>query len=232
MAKAWVKWESGFPQSFDVPRSLAVHREKIEEIGLYSFGDARHAGEPSQSRKSWGPPKGSRSVVRGANCIANLKNWPADILEKPTEQTQAEAKLVRKVLAVAVDEEDEIENVLRKFNLQKAVRVRAWMRRLAHSAVRSRGRTRIEGPLTTQETNQLRLHWERQAQKSGEVEKDRVALNLQLNQKGLLECRGLPSVFTRNQSIFPANRGRSPPSNFAWESGANDDQSSKPMLDP
>ena len=32
--------------------------------------------------------------------------------------------------------------------------------------------------------------WERQAQKSGEVEKDRVLLNLQLNQEGLLECWG------------------------------------------
>ena len=46
------------------------------------------------------------------------------------------------------------------------------------------------GPLATEETSQLRLHWERQAQKSGEVEKDRVALNLQLIQDGLLECRG------------------------------------------
>lgn len=107
-----------------------------------------------------------------------------------TRESQAEAKLVRKVLAVAVDEEDEVEDVLRKFHLRKAVRVCAWMRRFAHNALCSRGKTRIEGPLTTQETNQLRLHWERQAQKNGEVEKDRVALNLQLNQEGLLECRG------------------------------------------
>ena len=64
------------------------------------------------------------------------------------------------------------------------------MRRFAHNALRSRGKRRIEGPLTTQETNQVRLHWERQAHKSGEVEKDRVVLNLQLNQEGLIECRG------------------------------------------
>lgn len=36
----------------------------------------------------------------------------------------------------------------------------------------------IKEPLTTKETNQLRLHWETQAQKSGEVEKDREVLNL------------------------------------------------------
>ena len=91
---------------------------------------------------------------------------------------------------MAVHEEDEIKNVLRKFHLQKAVRVCAWMRRFAHNALRSQGKTRIEGSLTTQETNQLRRHWERQAQKSANFEKDRVALNLQLNQEGLLEYRG------------------------------------------
>ena len=55
---------------------------------------------------------------------------------------------------------------------------------------RSRGKTRIKGPLITEATNQQRLFREKQAQKSSEVEKGRVALNLQLNQEGLLECRG------------------------------------------
>ena len=45
-------------------------------------------------------------------------------------------------------------------------------------------------------------------------------------------ARGLPSVFTRQQFNFSANRGRSSPSNVAWGSGANDGQSAKPILDP
>ena len=44
MAKAWVKWESSLAQGFDVPRSLAVHREEIEGIELHSFGDASANG--------------------------------------------------------------------------------------------------------------------------------------------------------------------------------------------
>ena len=44
LAKAWIKWESGLPQSFEVPRSLATHREEIEEIELHSFGDASTNG--------------------------------------------------------------------------------------------------------------------------------------------------------------------------------------------
>jgi len=138
--------------------------------------------------------------------LVSQENWPANILDELTEESQAEAKLVRKVLAVAVDQEDEVEGVLRKFHLRKAVRVCAWMRTFTHNTLRSRGKMRIEGPLTTQETNQVRLHWERQAQKSGEVEKDRVVLNLQLNQEGLLECRrqlqGEYPVYLPDTSIF------------------------------
>ena len=113
----------------------------------------------------------------GPNWLTSQENWPADILDEPTEESQAETNLFRKMLAVAVDKEAEVENVWRSFHLGKAVRVCAWMRRFVHNALRSRSRTYIEGPLTTQEKNQLRLHWERQAQKSGEVEKYRVTLN-------------------------------------------------------
>ena len=37
MAKAWVNWESGLVQRFEVPRSLGVHRKEIEGIKLHSF---------------------------------------------------------------------------------------------------------------------------------------------------------------------------------------------------
>ena len=64
------------------------------------------------------------------------------------------------------------------------------MRRFAHNSLRSRGTPRIKGPLTTEETNRQRLFWEKQAQRSCDIERDRVALNLQPNQEGLLEYRG------------------------------------------
>ena len=94
------------------------------------------------------------------------------------------------MLGVAVNEKNEIAEVLHRFQLQKAVRICAWMRRFAHNSLRSRGTPRIKGPLTTEETNRQRLFWEKQAQRSCDIERDRVALNLQPNQEGLLECRG------------------------------------------
>ena len=44
MAKAWVKWEGSLPQSFEVPRSLALHWKEIEGVKLHSFGGASANG--------------------------------------------------------------------------------------------------------------------------------------------------------------------------------------------
>ena len=80
--------------------------------------------------------------------------------------------------------------MLHKFQLQKAVRICAWMRRFAHNSLRSRRTPRAQRLLITKETNSQRLFWEKQAQRSCDIERYRVALNLQPNQHGLLECRG------------------------------------------
>ena len=53
------------------------------------------------------------------------------------------------MLAEAADEENVVEGSLGRFHFRKALRVGAPMRSLAYNALRSRGKTRIEGPLTT-----------------------------------------------------------------------------------
>lgn len=57
----------------------------------------------------------------GHKWLASRENWPVDILDEPTEESQAEAKLVRKVPEVTVDEGYENEGVLRKFHFCKVV---------------------------------------------------------------------------------------------------------------
>ena len=126
----------------------------------------------------------------GPRWLGSPEVWPADVLNEPSEESQTETKLVQKVLGVAVNEKNEIEDVLHKFQLQKAVRICAWMRRFANNSLHSRGTPRVLGPLTTEKANSQRLFWEKQVQKSCNIERDRVALNLQPNQDGLLECRG------------------------------------------
>ena len=126
----------------------------------------------------------------GSRWLGSPDLWPADVLNEPSEESQTEATLAQKVLGVAVNAENVVEEVLHKFQLQKAVRICAWMRRFAHNSLRSRGTSRVLGPLTTEETNSQRLFWEKQAQKNCDIERDRVALNLYPNQDGILECRG------------------------------------------
>ncbi|CAB3979151.1 Hypothetical predicted protein [Paramuricea clavata] len=90
---------------------------------------------------------------RGPNWLKDPERWPDDIVPQPTVESNAEAKLVKSVLAVAVAVNDgnEADEVLKKFPLQKALRVCAWMRRFANNALHKRGRSRVIGPLTTSE---------------------------------------------------------------------------------
>ena len=127
----------------------------------------------------------------GPRWLASPELWPADVLNEPSEESQTEAKLVQKVMGVAVTEENEVEEVLHKFQSQIAIRICPWMRRFARNSLRNRGTPRVLGPLTTEETTSQLLFLVKQAQKSSEIERDRVALNLHPNQDGVLECRGL-----------------------------------------
>ena len=47
--------------------------------------------------------------------------WPLDIVTRPTPETQAEAKAIKEVLAVAVAEEDILNEILEKHEFWKAI---------------------------------------------------------------------------------------------------------------
>ena len=116
----------------------------------------------------------------GPKWLGFPEHWPADVLNEPSEESQTEVKLVQKVLRVAVNKKNKIAEVLHRFQLQKAVSICAWMRRFAHNSLCSQGTPRIKGPLTTEETNRQRLSWEKQVQRSCDIERDRdivVTLN-------------------------------------------------------
>ena len=85
----------------------------------------------------------------GPTWLAMPELWPVDVLNKPSEESQAKAKLVSKVLKVAVNDKNEIEELLCKFPLQKAIQICAGIRRFAHNSLHRQGAPRIVGPLTT-----------------------------------------------------------------------------------
>ena len=149
---------------------------------------ASRGGQVSNSKLWW----------YGPDWLPNQELWPEDIVPEASVESNAEAKAVKHVFAVAIDQENEIDEVLKKFPLEKAVRVCSWMRRFAHNSLRGRRKGRINGPLTTDETQCQRQFWIKQAQQNCDLEQDRVELNLQpRNDDGVLECRG------RIQGEFP-----------------------------
>ena len=102
-----------------------------------------------------------------------------------------------------------MDQLLEKHDLRRGLRVEAWVARFIQNC---RGRQKLSGPLTKSEIDDVRRRWILLVQQRDKLtpyfEQTQTALNLQINDTGLLECRGriqgnypvyLPSraVFTR-----------------------------------
>ena len=79
--------------------------------------------------------------------------WPLNILAQPSIESRAETKPAKEIVNVVVVQQNERDEILAKFGLQKAVQVCSWIYRFENNTLRSLGADRVEGPLTTTETN-------------------------------------------------------------------------------
>ncbi|XP_068675546.1 uncharacterized protein [Montipora foliosa] len=145
--------------------------------------------------------EGNQLWWKGPTWLADPTNWPADIVTTPTTESNAEVKPTKELFALAVDANDELDDLLSKTSYWRTLRVCAWIRRFIDNAKKSKPQ-RINGPLTTEEIKNQELFWVRRVQARGAkgVEGDRLTLNLQKNDDGLLECRG------RLQGDYPVYR--------------------------
>lgn len=55
----------------------------------------------------------------GPEWLTTPQSWPTDAVNEPSEASLAEAKLVRKVLNAAVNDEDNIQQVFSRFQLHR-----------------------------------------------------------------------------------------------------------------
>jgi hypothetical protein len=67
--------------------------------------------------------------------LGDEAKWPAEILVQTSPESQAEAKVTRVLLAVAVTqpEQDCHTRLLEKYSLQKTLRIGAWVKRFVHT---------------------------------------------------------------------------------------------------
>ena len=131
----------------------------------------------------------------GPKWLSKEEKWPPNPVTSASPATEVEAKTVREALKVAQTKStsDDLDKLLEKHELWRALRVGAWIVRFVRNARVNREK-RVKGPLTTEEIESQRMFWIRRAQRQAgstrNYERDRLHLNVQTNQDGVLECRG------------------------------------------
>ena len=109
-----------------------------------------------------------------------------------TQESLADAKAKQDILVVAVAVADKLDDLVEKFSQWKAIRVTAWIIRFTQNSYAKKTK-RLKGPLTADETKKEELFWVKRVQAraaaDGGYQEDKLQLNLQENEDGVLECR-------------------------------------------
>ena len=70
---------------------------------------------------------------RGPPWLAHPQQWPPDIVTSPSRETQAEATVIRAVLAVTIEAYDEHDELIQKWDLWTTIRVGSWVTRFVRN---------------------------------------------------------------------------------------------------
>ena len=131
--------------------------------------------------------------MKGPNWLPNPELWPAPVDTEPSKEFEAEAKLVKEVLALAIEPDDKLHKLLQKHEFWPTIRITAWVARFVNNC-KSDKANRLLGPLTTAETIKQVKGWVLRVQQryinTEQFREDQLRLNLQRNEEGLYECHG------------------------------------------
>ena len=131
--------------------------------------------------------------LKGPDWLSTPDVWPALVQPKSSKESEAEAKLVKEVFAVATEPKDTLYLVLEKHEFWHAIRITSWVARFIYNCKSSK-ENRLSGPLTTRETDEQVKFWVNRTQHSkintDQFHEDHLKINLQKNEDGLYECRG------------------------------------------
>ena len=130
----------------------------------------------------------------GPTWLANQDKWPPNPTMSSSETSESEVKVIRKVLAMAQPKPtgDELDKLLEGHDdLRRTLRICAWISRFMNNCKAPKKST---GPLTTAEVESVKLWWIKRVQLRAMVNPNyaqvQSRLNLQVNEDGLIECRG------------------------------------------
>ena len=135
--------------------------------------------------------------LTGPKWLPDEESWPCDIVPTPSVESESEARAIKEVLAVSVEniQVNIREEILQKFSYWKSIRVSSWMQRFINNCQRTK-EERVKGPLTTEETSvqvEKLVQVTQQKFKTEKTEKfedERAKLRLVEDGRGLLRCNG------------------------------------------
>ena len=168
---------------------VANRVSKVQSHPEVSWHHVPTEENPADLGSRGGQVKDCKPWWSGPAWLSNKEAWPPDIVTRASPETQAEAKATKELFARAEATNYPLDDILAKFTLTKAMRVSAWVSRFARN-IRLPKEERISGPLTIQEIHDQHTAWTKRAQANHETRKDEECVGLQVNDQGLLECRG------------------------------------------
>ena len=188
VALHWLKGNGDYKQF------VANRVRKIQQHDFIQWRHVRSEDNPADLGSRGGRVDVSADLWwQGPEWLTKPDCWPPDIVTRPTPETQAEAKAIKEVLAVAVAEEDILNEILEKHEFWKAIRIVSWIGRFLYNC-KTKDANKKTGPLTTEETEEQITKWVRTVQSRSQMtekfQSDSLSLNLQENHQGILECRG------------------------------------------
>ena len=131
--------------------------------------------------------------TNGPEWLSDPEKWPKSPIIESSPEADVESKVMNRILATAITRDDDrMDKLLEAHNLQKVIRVGAWVKRFVNNS-KFPNNKRKTGPLSTAEIQDQYLWWMKRAQDAtinSEIEKSKIQLNLQPNDAGVLECRG------------------------------------------
>ena len=174
-------------------------RNRVRQIREKSYIKWRHVGTKENPADI-----GSRGCngdhvpeewLNGPAWLSNPRDWPPEVSTRVTDESNAELKRDQKaVLNCAIaGQGDVIDSILERHSSWKAMRITAWIARFLFN-LRSGLRDRRHGALAPEEIQEQVNWWIKKEQlrykDTEQMEEDKLRLNLEENELGLLECKG------------------------------------------
>ena len=148
---------------------------------------------PTDLASRGGPVDQSDLWWSGPSWLSDCEQWPPNITTSSSPESQAEEKILKEIFKFSEVRSGDLQVLMKKFQFWKVVRVCTWIARFADNARKSK-KNRLLGPLTTSEIEKQVMWGVKRAQESVQCTevfaKDRMQLNLQPNDEGVLQCRG------------------------------------------